>query len=685
MAEKQQSDGPQSALLADVLDRVGEGVALVDTEFRCTYVNEWVLDRVGRGRSDLVGEVIWESFPALTETDFFDACHEVAETGEPTTAEMWGAETDAWCETHLFPVDGGVAVCIRDVSDRTRHERALTTVHTSTRAMLTATDVEDICERVVAAATDVLHLTGVVVFRFDEATNRLEPAAVSEDVPALLGDPPTYGPGSSITWHVFAEGVPRVFDDVRESEHVDNPETRIRSGLYIPLGDHGVLAALSAEVGAFDAATVELADLFAANAEAALDRVERESDLRRRDRDLEQQRRRLARLNEMNDVVRLIGRTLVEASTREELERTVCERLVETDRHAFAWVGVPDLADGTLVPRTWAGDGRGYLDDVDLALDAASVADPACVAATTREAVLVANVAEDFRAEPWRKEALAREFQSAFAVPLIYESVLYGVLTVYASQLDAFEPTARDVLDELGRTLGYAINVVETKRGYLTREAVELDIRIREGDEPLARLARRLSCRVTFEGLVPGETESQLYFGVEGAGKEQVLSALASTTAVEQARHVAARNGASLFEAAVTGETFPEVLDGYGAVPKRIVAADGELRAIVDVPSGTDVRGFVQTLRERYATVELVARREREKHVETQRTFQARLDETLTRRQAEVLQAAYLSGYFESPRASTAEEVAASLGIAQPTFTHHLRAAQRKLFELLYA
>jgi hypothetical protein len=53
-------------------------------------------------------------------------------------------------------------------------------------------------------------------------------------------------------------------------------------------------------------------------------------------------------------------------------------------------------------------------------------------------------------------------------------------------------------------------------------------------------------------------------------------------------------------------------------------------------------------------------------------------------RQLETLQTAYHSGYFEWPRDRTGEEVAEALGITQPTFTGHLRAAERKLRAMLF-
>jgi len=55
----------------------------------------------------------------------------------------------------------------------------------------------------------------------------------------------------------------------------------------------------------------------------------------------------------------------------------------------------------------------------------------------------------------------------------------------------------------------------------------------------------------------------------------------------------------------------------------------------------------------------------------------------LTERQRVALRTAYFAGYFESPRDSTAQEVAAALDVTSPTFHHHIRAAHRKLLGVL--
>jgi predicted DNA binding protein len=70
--------------------------------------------------------------------------------------------------------------------------------------------------------------------------------------------------------------------------------------------------------------------------------------------------------------------------------------------------------------------------------------------------------------------------------------------------------------------------------------------------------------------------------------------------------------------------------------------------------------------------------------VKTSRTFAATVADRLTDRQRGVLQTAYLCGYFESPRATSGTALADSLGVSQPTVSHHLRAAERALCAVLF-
>ena len=66
------------------------------------------------------------------------------------------------------------------------------------------------------------------------------------------------------------------------------------------------------------------------------------------------------------------------------------------------------------------------------------------------------------------------------------------------------------------------------------------------------------------------------------------------------------------------------------------------------------------------------------------REFEAAIEEALTDRQREALEAAHEAGYYEWPREVTCRELADELGIATPTFTEHLRTAEQQLIRLLF-
>jgi len=59
------------------------------------------------------------------------------------------------------------------------------------------------------------------------------------------------------------------------------------------------------------------------------------------------------------------------------------------------------------------------------------------------------------------------------------------------------------------------------------------------------------------------------------------------------------------------------------------------------------------------------------------------LRDELTDRQQEVLRSAYLAGYYEWPRDTTAEQLADQLDIASATLHQHLRRAERNLLDTL--
>jgi len=566
--------------------------------------------------------------------------------------------------------------------ERERRERILTTLQASTRELINAETKAEVSERVVDAASTVLD-AGVGIFLFDPEAGGLRVGAATERFEGLCGGwPPDLDRRDTAVWTAFLDDETRVFEDAGDRP-ADLDGATAESGLFVPLGDHGVFVALSSTARAFGPDIRRVLDLFAATAEATLDRVEGEQELRAQDRTLKERNRQLTHLKRINDIIRELDQSIIQASTQEEIEQAVCDHLAGYEQFAFVWIGSQDWTGDAVTPGTWAGQDHGYLDDVSLSMDEANSL-PAVRTLGTGTATHVGDTASDLRSGAWRKEALKRDYRAAVSVPLVYGEVVYGALTVYATDPAALDEMSRTVLEELGETLGHAINAIKAREDLLTDREVELELAV-ENDGVFGRLAERAACGLTITELVPGAGETTtVFFTADEPDAGVVLSAAADLVAIADVTLLTAGSQGNRFRAMVSGETIPGTLLEWGARPRTIDIDRDRTRIIVGLTSESEVRPLIEKLESEYPGVELLARRDDPTPELTTESLAGELDDRLTDRQFEVLKTAFMSGFFESPKEQTGREIAASLDITQPTFNHHLRVAQRKLLETVF-
>ena len=563
-------------------------------------------------------------------------------------------------------------------------ERTLTALQESTRDLIHTESPEEIGHVIVDAVTEDLALTDALVYLFDTSENNLEPVSASFPLRSYNGEPESLAAGDdSPIWTCFVSGEPRTIEassmSIMPSTGFDDRQT-----LAIPLGNHGVLVVAAVQGETFDEQRQNLVGLVGTTAEAAFDRVESQANLRERDAILQKRNQHLQRLNDINTIIREVDQALIQATTREEIQHVVCEQLTNSDRFRFAWIGGGDDADAELAPQAWSGDGRGYLDSVSLR-EGDTLAEPAIRAAQTGEVTVVSNVADDLRSGQWRKEAFMREFQSVISVPLTHGSITHGVLTVYADRPGVFREMEQTVFAELGGMIANTLNAVETKQSLLSDEWVELEFQLYdESTSFLSRLARQVECDVSFEGSIPlSEDQARLFFTVVDADPDLVRAVIDRSVAVESSRLIASHDDGHLFEAVVGGPTIPLTLLKHGASLRTLTVSDDGIRVVVDLPSNVDIREFIERFQAEYKSAEFLARRRHERPAHRRQGFRAELEEQLTERQLEVLQTAYFSGFFASPRQSTGSDIAEVLEVSQPTVTEHLRTAQSKILDLL--
>lgn len=398
----------------------------------------------------------------------------------------------------------------------------------------------------------------------------------------------------------------------------------------------------------------------------------------RRD-ELADRRRDLETLSRINDLVGEVMEALVGAADRDAIEQAVCERVTETDLYDVAWIGEHDPAGERLTVRESAGEGADVVEDLTAG------ASPELAAVESGEVVVVDQVATDGRVpEAVRAAAFKRGLQSSVAVPLRYGSTVYAVLGVYAARPDAFSATERSGFETLGRVAGFAINAARQRNLLLADAVVEVELQVVDEADALVAATADLRCTATVEGVVPvGEGSLLCYVTVEGAPADAVTDVLPSEDVTVE-RVVDDREDGCLLELSVDDRSPVVTIAERGASVPSASYESGTGRLVVQMAPEDDVRETVEAVSEAFPDTALLAKRDRSEPIQTEERFRGDIDAQLTDRQRTALRTAFLADYFESPRGSTAEEVAESLDITSPTLHHHIRAGLSKLLDVYF-
>ena len=220
-----------------------------------------------------------------------------------------------------------------------------------------------------------------------------------------------------------------------------------------------------------------------------------------------------------------------------------------------------------------------------------------------------------------------------------------------------------------------------------TGSAVELEFELRDRDCFFVDASAVADCRVTLEHMV-NRSDGRLleYFTVERTSPDRVLTMVEEAAVIDEARLIRRGVDGGLFEFVVSGPCVTTTLADTGAIARSILAENGVGTIAADVPAHVDTRRVVEEFRDHYQESTLTACRNSAEPipVRTERGVHAMMAERLTDKQQKVLRTAYMSGYFSWPRRTTAEECADALGIAQPTFSQHIRIAEEKLIGRLF-
>ena len=627
-----------------------DGIAITDVDGEYVYVNESHVEVYGYDDATAFLGDHWSMCYPESELDRFEAeiIPSLYEDGA-WRGEVLGQRQDGSTFTQdlslTVAADDGIICVVRDITERKEQERRLR-------------DARQFNEELVENAP-------FGTFRLDEELRITYENPRAEEIIGLPEDmessdaigvdirklPPIVETGQADLFDRLQEGETIEFDFPFESIY---GKKAYFTGRAVPVYRDDE----------FDGAILMAADI---------------SERRQYERELERQREQLAALDELNDVVRGITEAVIEQSTRAEIERVVCDRLAASDSYRGAWIGAVDAGPG-VEPRVEAGV-EGYLDDIAAAAGE-SIPDEGLVgeAVRTAELQIVRNAQEDGR--QLHDDAREVGYRAAAVIPVVHGGIVYDVLGVCSTRPDAFAAEERAVLGQLGDVIGHAITAVDRKRALMSDEVVELDIRI----PGLVEHSRTIDGKITIDRVTPvGDDEFLVYGTATGDAMTTIRALRDDRSDWTELRTFDEQDGRMRFEQRLADPPLTSLVADYGGNVEGGTIEDGEYSATVQFPPGTNVRRVVERLQETPLDVRVVSQRQviRE-HPSSQRVLHT-LAEDLTERQRAALEAGYFGGFFAWPRHRSGEDIAASLDIGASTFHQHVRKAERKLLDVVFA
>jgi PAS domain S-box-containing protein len=396
------------------------------------------------------------------------------------------------------------------------------------------------------------------------------------------------------------------------------------------------------------------------------------SERKQRERELHRTREQVQSERDGKEAIRQL---LLETSTDQDIVDTACRLLVESYGCEAAWVVWQETdSEETHAALTAAryGSDRGLLDGEK---SFQSEYDPAT--RQTLEDGSPSTITTDTD-QPFADRLADCDCQSIRSVPIAHEGLSFGALTVLRSEAAA--DVSRELVAEFAEAIAFKQRVRRQQATLAADTVIELEIGITAGHFLLA-LSSAVSPATDaplFAHQLPGGDEKQITYLIKSrdVDAESLEAAAGGVESIREVTRIADGDEMGVLRIRVDPPALGTVVSQYGGAVESIVVRDGMLELTLQCPRLTDVGEVVGAIQEHWPEATVRSRRDRAPEDGPPTRF-----ESLTDKQEEALRAATVAGFFERPQQANATDVADSLGISRSTFLHHLRNAERAVFE----
>jgi len=160
-----------------------------------------------------------------------------------------------------------------------------------------------------------------------------------------------------------------------------------------------------------------------------------------------------------------VNKSLVRAGSEDELLQLICHVIVKQSSYRLAWVGYKQHDENKSIKIiASAGHDEGYLDAAQISwAETERGMGPSGRAIRSGNTQLCQDIANDPLFLPWRETALQRGYAACIVLPLI-NGEAFGVLAVYAGEVNAFTPAEIALLEEMAGDMAFGVRSLRMRQ-----------------------------------------------------------------------------------------------------------------------------------------------------------------------------------------------------------------------------
>lgn len=104
-------------LLSSTVNAMTDGFAVIDAQWRVSFVNDRMVEFVGLDRAAIIGEPLWDVIPEIVGSEFERPFRDAVEQSSTVQARGWWSERSVWIDVTAYPTGRGLAVHLRDITE----------------------------------------------------------------------------------------------------------------------------------------------------------------------------------------------------------------------------------------------------------------------------------------------------------------------------------------------------------------------------------------------------------------------------------------------------------------------------------------------------------------------------------------------------------------------------------------